>query len=197
MSQIQHISPRKLPKQDRSQATVEALIEATARIVANEGRERLSTNRIAEVAGVSVGSLYQYFPNKESLLTEVRRRYDRDFMDRMVSELSRSGHLPLRDAVPKFIRFMVGIHAENPGLHNELAEQIPDAEHQYLHEFVLAYLEAHRDEVRPEDLELATYIALEVGEALIHGTALRMPERLEDERFAEEISDLLLRYLAK
>ena len=196
MPEIQHTSPRKRPKQDRSRTTVEALIEATARIVAKEGRGRLSTNRIAEVAGVSVGSLYQYFPNKESLLEEVRRRYDREFMDRMVSELSRFGGLPLREAVPRFVQFMIAIHAENPGLHNEIAAQVPDPERQYLHEFVLAYLETHRDEVRPKDLELAAYVTLEAGEALIHGTALRMPERLEDERFAEEISDLLLRYLA-
>ncbi len=53
------------------------------------------------------------------------------------------------------------------------------------------------DEVRPKDLKLAAYVTLEAGEALIQATALRMPERLEDERFAEEISDLLLRYLEK
>ena len=64
-------------------------------------------------------------------------------------------------------------------------------------QFIRAYLESHRDEVRPQDLELAADLALDVGENLIHGTALRDPERLRDERFLEEVSDLLLRYLAK
>jgi AcrR family transcriptional regulator len=59
---------RKKPKQSRSQATVNACLEATARILEQEGLQALTTNRVAEVAGVSVGSLYQYFPNKSSLL---------------------------------------------------------------------------------------------------------------------------------
>ncbi len=64
MPQIAAILARKLPKQDRARATVDYLVKATAQILAEDGTDRLSTNRIAERAGVSVGSLYQYFPNK-------------------------------------------------------------------------------------------------------------------------------------
>src|SRR5437899_6576406 len=63
--------PRKNASQDRSGATVDALVEATARILVREGFEKASTNRIAEIAGVSVGSLYQYFPSKEALVAAV------------------------------------------------------------------------------------------------------------------------------
>jgi AcrR family transcriptional regulator len=56
------VKPRKTATQERSRATVDALVEATARILVKEGYDKASTNRIAEVAGVSVGSLYQYFP---------------------------------------------------------------------------------------------------------------------------------------
>lgn len=189
--------PKKQPKQARSQATFEAIVEATARVLGTEGRVRLSTNRVAEVAGVSVGSLYQYFPNKEALLTELRRRYDQRFMDRMVRELGQVGRLPLREAVPEFLRFMIALHAENPTLHNELAAEVPDVEREYLRAFTLAYLEAHRDEVRPKRLEIAADLCLDVGEALTHQTALHHPGRLRDEGFVEEVCDLLLRYLAK
>src|SRR5215217_1286103 len=61
-------NPRKLPTQDRSKETVEAILQATAIVLKREGYDRASTRRVAEVAGVSVGSLYQYFPNKESLV---------------------------------------------------------------------------------------------------------------------------------
>jgi len=189
--------PRKQPKQARSQTTVEAILEATARILAAEGRARLSTNRVAEVAGVSVGSLYQYFPNKDALLAELRRRYDQQFMDRMLRKLGRLGSLPLGEAIAEFVRFMVGLHLENPKLHNELSVEIPDLQRDTLRAFALAYLEAHRDEVRPRDLELASYVSVEAGEALVHQTALHEPERLRDEAFVEEVCDLLLRYLAK
>ena len=61
-------SPRKPPKQQRSRATVEAFLAATARVLVREGYEKASTNRVAEVSGYGIGSLYEYFPNKESLV---------------------------------------------------------------------------------------------------------------------------------
>src|SRR5260370_33355423 len=64
-------NPRKLASQERSRSTVDALLEATARILVKEGYDQASTNRIAEVAGVSIGSLYQYFPSKEALIAAV------------------------------------------------------------------------------------------------------------------------------
>ncbi|MCJ9668816.1 MULTISPECIES: TetR family transcriptional regulator [unclassified Neorhizobium] len=62
------ISSRKLPKQSRSEALVTAILEAAVRVLAEEGAHRFTTARVAEKAGVSVGSLYQYFPNKAAIL---------------------------------------------------------------------------------------------------------------------------------
>ena len=62
---------RKLPQQERSRVTVEAILEATARILVEEGYDRANTNRIAERVGISIGSLYQYFLNKESLAGKI------------------------------------------------------------------------------------------------------------------------------
>jgi len=61
-------SQRKLPKQERSKAIVDAILEATVRILPKIGSQNVTTKKIAEFAGVSIGSLYQYFPNKESVL---------------------------------------------------------------------------------------------------------------------------------
>src|SRR5262250_1602249 len=66
---------RKSASQQRSRATVDALLEATARILIKEGYDRASTNRIAHVAGVSIGSLYQYFPSKEALVAALIDRH--------------------------------------------------------------------------------------------------------------------------
>src|SRR5215510_10266902 len=71
-------NPRKEASQERSRATVDALIEATARILVREGFDSASTNRIAEKAGVSVGSLYQYFPGKEALIAAVIDRHHQE-----------------------------------------------------------------------------------------------------------------------
>ena len=72
-------NPRKSASQERSRSTVDALLEATTRILIKEGYDRASTNRIAEVAGVSIGSLYQYFPSKEALVAAVVDRHNKKF----------------------------------------------------------------------------------------------------------------------
>ncbi len=61
------VAPRKLPRQSRSAGTVEAIVEAAARLLDRDGASRFTTNTVAEVAGVSIGSLYQYFPNKDAI----------------------------------------------------------------------------------------------------------------------------------
>src|SRR5213595_458313 len=64
-------APRRPPKQERSQETVAVLIEATERVLTKEGYAAATTNRIAEVAGVSIGTLYHYFPTKEALIEKL------------------------------------------------------------------------------------------------------------------------------
>ena len=80
--------PRKTASQERSRATVDALVEATARILVKEGFDTASTNHIAEVAGVSVGSLYQYFPTKEALVAAVVERHQEEITQTVRGELA-------------------------------------------------------------------------------------------------------------
>jgi AcrR family transcriptional regulator len=70
-----HLSPRKKPRQARSSATVDAIFEATIQVLLHEGIHRLTTTRVAERAGVSVGTMYQYFPHKQALLYGLNERY--------------------------------------------------------------------------------------------------------------------------
>src|SRR5439155_25257373 len=88
--------PRKNASQERSRATVDALIEATARILVREGFDKASTNRIAEVAGVSVGSLYQYYPGKEALVAAVIDRHQQKIMQTVRGELADTMGQPLQ-----------------------------------------------------------------------------------------------------
>ncbi|MDF1781733.1 MAG: TetR/AcrR family transcriptional regulator [Alcanivoracaceae bacterium] len=79
---------RKVPKQQRSRQMVETLIDATATVLAERGLDNTTTNHIAELAGVSVGSLYQYFPDKDSLIEAL--------LERMVSDLQRAFNVQLQ-----------------------------------------------------------------------------------------------------
>ena len=69
------LEPRKSPVQARSAASVDAILEATIQVLLSVGKERLTTTRVARRAGVSVGTLYQYFPNKSSLLQGALKRH--------------------------------------------------------------------------------------------------------------------------
>jgi AcrR family transcriptional regulator len=104
---------------------VSALVEATARVLVREGFDKASTNRIAEVAGVSVGSLYQYFPSKEALVVAVIDRHNQEIMQVVRGELAEAMSLPVEKAVRKMIAVAVKAHRVNPRLHRVLAEQIP------------------------------------------------------------------------
>ena len=68
-------TPRKRPRQARSKATVDTILAATARVLVKQGFDGLTTNAVAEAAGVSIGSLYQYFPNKEALVAALIERH--------------------------------------------------------------------------------------------------------------------------
>lgn len=70
-----HLNARKRPRQARSTVTVEAIFEATIQVLLIEGVHRLTTTRVAERAGVSVGTMYQYFPHKQALLYAINERY--------------------------------------------------------------------------------------------------------------------------
>jgi AcrR family transcriptional regulator len=69
------LEPRKSPVQARSAASVDAILEATIQVLLSVGKERLTTTRVALRAGVSVGTLYQYFPNKSALLQAALKRH--------------------------------------------------------------------------------------------------------------------------
>ena len=74
-TQVSSLNPRKIPAQARSAATVDAILQAATQVLISSGFEKMSTTRIAERAGVSVGSFYQYFPNKRALLAALVQRH--------------------------------------------------------------------------------------------------------------------------
>lgn len=168
--------PRKLATQGRSRATVESLTQATARILVREGFDKASTNRIAEVAGVSIGSLYQYFPGKDALVAAVIDRHHEDLMRVVRKALSDASPHPIAIGVRIIVAAAVQAHRIDPRLHRVLAEQIPrtgrlenvevfNREAQLLFR---AYLQEHRREIRRGDLDVAAFVCGTTIEALSH-----------------------------
>jgi len=197
--------PRKAASQKRSQLTVDALLEATARILIREGFDKASTNRIAEVAGVSVGSLYQYFPSKEALVAALIDRHRQEVMQAVQSELAEAVGLPMRQAVRKLVAVSVKAHRIDPKLHRVLTEQIPRVGrlekvatfNRDNYALFRAYLESRRDEIRAVDLGLAAFVCVTSIEALTH-TAVLHHKMVSDpamESLIDETTRLVVGYL--
>lgn len=198
--------PRKQAAQARSRATVDALVEATARILVKDGFDKASTNRIAAKAGVSVGSLYQYFPSKEALVVAVMERHSSELMALAHDTLDEAATLPVPLAVRKLVTTAVHAHGLDPKLHRVLAEQIPrtgrlantERFNTEIYDMFFAYLEAHREELRPLDLELAAFVCVTSIEALTHNAVLHHAERFAEDHFSpliDEATRLIVGYL--
>src|SRR5690348_3170295 len=188
--------PRKVATQARSRATVAALVEATARILVSEGFDKASTNRIAEVAGVSVGSLYQYFPSKEALVLAVIQRHNRDIMQVVGGVLDEVGGLPVDQAVRRLVAMAIEAHLVDPQLHCVLSEQIPrtrrlenvDAPNREAQAHFTAYLRSRRDELQISDVDVAAFICATAIEAVAHNAVLHHNEMASD-RAVENLID--------
>ena len=208
MSRKLHTNPRKSASQERSRLTVDAIVEATARILVKEGYDRASTNKIAAAAGVSIGSLYQYFPSKEALVAAVIERHSQEVLEVMRKALVKVAGRPIEEAAREFVSVGIEGHRVNPKLHRVLAEQIPrigplesvEAIDRGAHALIRGYLDAHRDEIDVDDLDVAAFICVTTVEALTHAAVLHRPDILSDgkaEKFVDEITDLVVRYLKK
>lgn len=117
---------RKEPRQARSRATVETIVQAGARILSDEGWAGFTTNRVAELAGVSIGSLYQYFPDKLSLVDAIRNRHLDDSI--AVMRKIRPDELSPAEFAVQLVQAMVAAHSVHPGLHRVLLDEAPSSE---------------------------------------------------------------------
>lgn len=198
--------PRKHASQERSRATVDVLIEATARILVSEGFDKASTNRIAEEAGVSIGSLYQYYPGKEALVAAVIDRHNQEIMQVVRDALAEVASQPIKKAVRKIVVAAIEAHRIDAKLHRVLAEQVPrtgslenvDAFNRETYTLFRTYLESHSNELRAVDLGLATYVCVTSIEALTHTAVLYHSSMLSDEAIEtliDEATRLVVGYL--
>jgi AcrR family transcriptional regulator len=171
-----------------------------------EGYDQASTNRIAEVAGVGIGSLYQYFPSKEALVAAVIDRHIREVSEVTRSALVKAAAHPIEIAAREFVSSAIEAHRVDPKLHGVLAEQIPrvgrldntEANVREGYALMRSYLEAHRDEIDVADLDLAAFVLVTIVEALTHTAVLRRPDILADgkaQHFVDDVTRLVVRYL--
>jgi AcrR family transcriptional regulator len=200
------LKPRKMPTQARSKATVEAVLTAAAHVFQRHGYAAATTDRIAERAGVSVGSLYQYFPNKDAILVTLAERHiDAGFG--LVGELLAGVmvEMPtLETLVRRFVVAMIALHEHEPELHRVLFEEAPlpssvrrrlrRRENDFAAE-VCDLLRTH-PEVCIRDPNVTAYVLVHCVDALVHDFILHPPKSIDAESLTEEMVSMLLRHLS-
>ncbi|MFT4625949.1 MAG: AcrR family transcriptional regulator [Myxococcota bacterium] len=193
---------RKRPKQARSRATVEAILDATAELLVRHGLDALTTNHVADRAGVSVGSVYQYFPNKSSLVAGLVERHANRRGAILTASLGEGTDDPVA-LVRSVVCGVVASHRHASELHRILILAMVHADHvdgllafnQRVTDVVTAYLIAHSHLLRPKRLDVAAFMLVQSVEATVHRAVVDRPELLDDDGLVDELTVMLSRYL--
>lgn len=197
-------TPRKMPRQRRSQATWEAILDAAAQVFGQQGYAA-TTNAVAERAGVSIGSLYQYFPNKDALLMALAERHIGEGMavlqDTFASLQRDEPDLP--ETLHRLISTTVALHEQDPAMHRLLFDQTPrtpDAVARFRQlESLLAAAVAQqlvRLGIGGPHPQARALLLVQGLEAQIHGAVLAPPDGISSEALVAEVQQLWLKALA-
>lgn len=196
------LKPRKTPKQARSQDMVDIILDATARVLAKRGYAGTNTNLIAKIAGVSVGSIYQYFPNKDSLIAALHRQHALKMHEMIIGVLSASKKSTLRRAIEALVGALLDAHSVEPQLHRVLELEFPlyskiidGSPEDDISGRVREILETYRKEITQPDLDLAAHVVLMMVESFVHHAVLELPPRFKRSEIEKAISQAALGYL--
>ncbi len=197
-------SLKKQPIQDRSRFTVDVIREAAAHILKEYGIENFTTNRVAERAGVSIGSLYQYFSSKEVLIAEVKREHFFELRQLFEQAYRKNRNQSLEVMARALIDASIEAHLLDLPLHRILSSDLSafeikenDHSEESIHELIRKVLEDHKLELRANiDVSIASTILYKVIEETIHDTVIRDSNNMDNQTIADELYILVMSYLS-
>ncbi|MEN6473345.1 MAG: TetR/AcrR family transcriptional regulator [Syntrophaceae bacterium] len=205
MTKSKRLIPLREPRQSRSRVTYDAILEATTQLLIERGYAATTTNHIAERAGISIGSLYQYFPNKEAIAVELLQRHILGGPAYMESKITHAMKY-LRDPVKivkAFIEAACDHHADNPTLHKVLEEEVPHPPHireairrnEDLFAVALANLIEQQRPQQVPNLTVAARLVFVIIKTMSHWYILYQQAEIERDVFVDEMTAIVIRYL--
>jgi AcrR family transcriptional regulator len=198
------VEPPKPPRSPRTEAgaeIIESVLAAAEIVIEQDGLAKFTTNRVAERAGVSVGSLYQYFPNKESVLAELARRLERRTQAQLIEILRSSSEVSLADTAARVVDAMlVGIGGLT--FRRALLQEVPAAWFEQTSDRIDAELRDHlsgvlaaRRDVRGGRHELMAWVIAHAIEGIVEAAVRSAPQLVGEAEFRAELIELVERYL--
>ncbi len=175
------VRPRKNPTQPRSRATVDAVLDAAAHILEDQGLAAFNTNAVAERAGVSIGSLYQYFPSKDAILVSLIERESEGFARQMTEAADSVRGRSIGDDMRDLLRIGLSYHRRRPSLVRLLDAEARRLEinincasaHTASRAAMSRMLARHRDAIQADDMALAAQEVGAIAKALMENAAER------------------------
>ncbi|HEU0183904.1 MAG TPA: TetR/AcrR family transcriptional regulator [Blastocatellia bacterium] len=195
-------SARRKPKQRRSQQTVEAVLDAVVKILKRGGVDAVTTNRIAEVAGVSIGSVYQYFLDKRAIFLALHDRHVEEIGRLVERTLTKHAASSLEDVLRALVEAVVDAHAPDPKLYELLHTEAPHRGDgarrlaERLSGALRLVISSGMGELKtPHDLERVLFVVTHMVDALSHGAVLQRPPQMSLAEAKEEAVRAILAYL--
>jgi len=180
---------RREPRQQRSKQIVNTMLDAVTVVLKRHGQEGVTTNRISKAAGFSIGSLYQYFPDKQAIYRALHERPVDDVRAAITHALAANASGSLEDFTRALVEGLVNVHAGDPQLHQFIMALVPEGPA----EFRSALCAIFEQVVVPADDETKRVLFVLSGliESLVHGLAEWPPQISLEETKAETVKTAL------
>jgi AcrR family transcriptional regulator len=196
-------SPRNRPQQSRSRVTVGSILDAAIRIFEQQGTEAATTSRIAEVAGVSVGTLYQYFQNRDAILDALQDREFERATAMMQRVLSGGALASDREVARSVVEGLLGLYRAAPALHRALVLEglrVTPAERVLAFDLrvigmIKTFMLRDPSRVRPQRVDAAAFVVYQAVRASMLAYLLESPAGVDDDALLDEVTELILGYL--
>ena len=196
-------APRKLPTQPRARVTVECILQAAESIISKQGYDYATNNHIAEVAGVSIGTIYQYFPRKEARLAALIEDVVIKSSAPVRQQLLACMHEPLAQCNPGIMRLLLLTRKKNATIFKHLHREGPDVDasrvsltpETFLYPTVRSFYLHHRDEIKIENLDMAMAVVEYMVVGGINSYLEDPAPALTDDEFADQLANAVTKYL--
>lgn len=205
MSPDRSTHDRRTPVRERSVATIDTILQAAGQVFARHGYEGGTTDRIADHAGVSLGTVNEHFADKDAILVALVERHLDDALRALTPLLTDlvTQAPPVEDGVGRMMRALVDLHRTHPALHRVFFEEAPrpeplrrrvDRTVEAAVSAVTGYLQ-RRPEVRVPDLGVAAQLVVQVAESVTHGLVISPRDGADPDAYVRETERMLVRYL--
>lgn len=197
-------SRRRRPRQARSKDTVDAILTATVQVLTEGGYTRLTTRAIADRAGVSVGSLYQYFASKEAVVRALAEAQRAEVMAAVRAAMAGTEGMTLVERTPALVQALLRAKTRDPELNARLSSAMLEIDGpcfltndtEPFRALVRDALAAHADELTVADPELTSFVIVRALEGVLSGAAAG-EQRFDDPRLVEALSRLVVGLLGR